>query len=68
MGSVIRVKAADTQGAINALEKDGAVILSDFTSIEDVENVNTDMLKHWQSADKVRLFDCNVAITDPDLT
>lgn len=55
MSSVTRVKAADTQGAIDALERDGAVILSDFTTIEDVENVNLDVSNHWHNADKVNL-------------
>ena len=54
MASLTRVQSVDTQAAVAALERDGAVILSDFTTAKDVEQVNADMKKHWHNADKVK--------------
>lgn len=53
MKAIARVQIVNTQAAIEALEKDGAVIVSDFTTIEDLEQVNKDMQNYWVDADKV---------------
>lgn len=39
-----RVSLSDTETAIKAIEQDGGVILTDFSSISDVEKVNQDAL------------------------
>ncbi|KAH7122340.1 hypothetical protein B0J11DRAFT_615780 [Dendryphion nanum] len=57
MSSCTRIKATDYQGAIQALEKDGAVIVTGFTSLEELETVNNDMQRFWEHVDDKQPID-----------
>lgn len=46
MASVPRVAASNVQGAIEALEKAGAVILTGFTTDNHVDQANKDLKLH----------------------
>lgn len=46
MASVPRVDAADIPSAIDALEKSGVVILSNFTTPDIVDRANADLKEH----------------------
>ena len=55
-----RVPLSDPETAIKTIEQDGGVILTDFSSIADVEKVNKDVLPFiLASKENVRILNCH---------
>jgi len=52
MSSLQRFESTNIAGIINALEQDGAVVLTGFTSIDDLNTVNEDLFSSLRQMDE----------------